>query len=85
MGLSCPAPEAITCSHYPAHTEPTMLANRVPSIDDINVYVVGIFMYNYVTKKLPHIFENYFQRNKDVHDLNACQADDSADVITMTS
>ena len=56
-----------------------MLANREPSIDDLNVYVVGIFMYNYVTQKLLHIFENYFQWTKDVHDLNTCQANYSAD------
>ena len=49
----------VTCSHYRAHTEPLMLANQLLSINDINVYVVGIFMYNYVTQKLPQIFENY--------------------------
>ena len=31
-------------------------------------------MYNYVTQKLPRIFENYFQQNKDVHELNTRQA-----------
>ena len=33
-------------------------------------------MYNYVTQKLPHIFENYFQQNKDFHELNTRQAND---------
>ena len=66
----------VTCSHYRAHTEPLMLANQLLSINDINVYVVGIFMYNYVTQKLPKIFENYFQRNRDVHGLNTRQAND---------
>ena len=33
-------------------------------------------MYSYVTHKLPQIFENYFQRNRDVHDLNTRQAND---------
>ena len=32
----------ITCSHYRAHTEPLLLANRLLSIKDINQYVVGI-------------------------------------------
>ena len=37
-------------------------------------------MYNYGTQKFPLIFENYFQQNKDVHELNTCQASDhSAD------
>ena len=66
----------ITCSHYRAHTEPLMLANRLLSLQDINLYIIGIFMYNYVTQKLPHIFENYFQQNKDVHELNTRQAND---------
>ena len=65
----------ITCSHYRAHTEPLMLANRLLSLQDINLYIIGIFMYNYVTQKLPHIFENYFQQNKDVHELKT-QAND---------
>ena len=34
------------------------------------------FMYNYVTQKLPQIFENYFQWNRDVHGLNTHQAND---------
>ena len=54
----------VTCSHYRAHTEPLMLANQLSSINDKNVYVVGNFMYNYVTQKLPQIFENHFQRNR---------------------
>ena len=66
----------ITCSHYRAHTEPLMLANRLLSLQDINLYIIGIFMYNYVTQKLPHIFQNYFQQNKDVHELNTRQAND---------
>ena len=33
-------------------------------------------MYNYVTQELPHIFENYFQQNKDVHELNTHQWND---------
>ena len=47
-----------------------MLANQLLSVRGINLYVVGIFMYNYVTQKLPQIFENYCQRNGDVSDLN---------------
>ena len=48
-----------------------MLANRLLYI---NFYVTGIFMYNYVIQKLPRIFENYFQQNKDVHELNTRHA-----------
>ena len=49
----------VTCSHYRVNTEPLLLVNRLLSIHDINLYVVGIFMYNYVTQKLPQIFETY--------------------------
>ena len=66
----------ITCSHYRAHREPLMLANRLISLQDINLYVFGIFMHNYMTQKLRHISENYFQQNKDVHELNTRQAND---------
>ena len=66
----------VTCSHYCAHTETLMLANQLLSINYINVYVVGIFMCNYVTQKLPQIFENYFQRNRDVHVLHTRQVND---------
>ena len=50
--------------------------HRLLSLQDINLYVIGIFMYKYVTQKLPRIFENYFQRKKDVHELNTDQAND---------
>ena len=66
----------ITGSHYHAHTEPLMLANRLLSSQDINLYVFGIFMYNYATQKLPQIFENDFQLNRDVRELNSSQAND---------
>ena len=59
-----------------AHPEPLMLANHLLFIHDINVYEVGIFMYNYVTQRLLQISENYFQRSRDVHDLNTRQAYD---------
>ena len=42
----------------------------------MSLYIIGIFMYNYVTQKLPDIFENYFQQNKDAHELNTRQAKD---------
>ena len=64
----------ITCSHYRAHTEPLVLANILLSLQDMHLYITGIFMNNYVTQKLPHIFENYFEHNKDVHELNTSQA-----------
>ena len=45
----------ITCSHYNTHTEPLMLANRLFTLQDINLYVIGISMYNYVTRTYSHL------------------------------
>ena len=65
----------VTCSHYRAHTEPLMLANQLLSINDINVYVVGILC----TIMWPR---SYLKSSKiifnetDVHGLNTHQAND---------
>ena len=35
----------VTCSPYRAHSKPLLVANKVLSVHEINVYIVGIFMY----------------------------------------
>ena len=78
--MQCFIPEYMICSRK--YTLPSGIRNGPywmtinPLSVDINVYIVGIFMYNYMTQKLPKFFENYFQRNRDVHDLNTRQAND---------
>ena len=66
----------ITSSPYRAHTAPLLLANRLLSVTEINSYMVGIFMYNYINGILPTTFTEYFERNRNVHQCNTRQADD---------
>ena len=66
----------ITNSSYRAYTAPLQLANRLLSVTEINSYMVGIFMYNYINGILPTTFSEYFERNRNVHQCNTWQADD---------
>ena len=66
----------IISSPYRAHTAPLLLANRLLSVTEINSYMVGIFMYNYIHGILPNTFSEYFERNRNVHQCNTRQADD---------
>ena len=50
----------MTCSPFRAHTEPLYFANKVPNIYDINDYIIGTFMYEYLYGNIPDIFRNYF-------------------------
>ena len=45
-----------TSSTYRAHTAPLLLANRLLSVTEINSYMVGISMYNYINGILPSTF-----------------------------
>ena len=56
-------------SPYRAHTAPLLLANRLLSVTEINSYMVGIFMYNYIHGILPTPFSAYFERNRNVHHI----------------
>ena len=40
----------IISSPYRAHTVPLLLGNRLLSVTEINSYMVGIFMYNYINQ-----------------------------------
>ena len=66
----------ITSSPYRAHTVPLLLANSLLSVTEINSYMVGIFMYNYINGILPTTFSEYFERNRNIHQCNTRQADD---------
>ena len=59
-----------------AHTEPLYFANKILNVSDINVYIIGIFMYECLYGHIPDIFRNYFQRNVDVHGHNLRNAND---------
>ena len=53
-----------------------MFARRILSVNDINNYMTGIFMYQCINDNIPEVFDNFFQRNNSVHDHNTRQADD---------
>ena len=66
----------VTCSPYRAHSKPLLVANNVLSVNEINVYIVGIFMYNYGHDHLPNLFDGFFQRTNEVHDRNTRQSNE---------
>ena len=66
----------VTCSPYRAHNKPLLVANNVLSVNEINVYIVGIFMYNYCHDHLPNLFDGFFQRINEVHDRNTRQSNE---------
>ena len=68
----------ITCSPYRAHTAPLFYANRLLETSDINTYITGTFMYQFVNDNLPDIFEGFCVRNRDrnVHQYNVRNADE---------
>ena len=60
----------ITNSPFRAHSEPLLYANRLLTVTDINEYVVGMFMYQWVNENLPQIFKNFYQYRRDRHEHN---------------
>ena len=66
----------VTCSPYRAHTEPLCIANRILNVADINDYMIGIFMYNYMDGNVPNAFQNFFHVNRNIHDYELRNADD---------
>ena len=65
----------VTCSPYRAHTEPLCIANRILNVADINDYMIGIFMYNYMDGNVPNAFQNFFHVNRNIHDYELRNAD----------
>ena len=66
----------ITCSPFRAHTEPLMIANRLMSVSDINVYMTCIFVYQCLSENVLDIFRDFYFTNRNVHGRETRQADD---------
>ena len=66
----------ITCSPYRAHTEPLLYANKLLNVNDINLYMTGIFMYQFKNANLPSIFNRFFVKNRERHEYPIRIADD---------
>ena len=51
-----------------------MYTNKMLSVNSINTYLMGIFMYQCIHQEVPEIFLDLFQTNDDVHDYNTRQS-----------
>ena len=63
-------------SPYRAYTEPLFLANQILNVHDINVYTVGVFMYNTIETDVPTLFTSFFRHNSDLHEYPTSRAHD---------
>jgi len=50
---------------YYAHTAPRFLQMGIIRFDQLNTYLIGIFVYRAINKLLPHQFHGYFSRVED--------------------
>ena len=66
----------ITCSPFRAHTEPLMLANRLMSLSNINMYMTCIFVYQCLNGCVPDIFNDFYTCNRNIHGRETRQASD---------
>ena len=51
-----------------AHTDPLFQSLRILKLEQMYVCSVQLFMYKFLKKELPEIFENFFERNDTNHD-----------------
>ena len=65
----------ITGSPYRAHTEPLFHANRILTVYDLNVNIVGMFMYKCLFEPGTDVFATYFYTNCDIHGKETRNAD----------
>ena len=66
----------VTCPPYRAHSKSLLVANKVLSVHEIDVYIVGLLMYKYCNGDIPDIFNDFFQRNSELHNRNTRQSND---------
>ena len=65
----------ITGSPYRAHTEPLCYANGILNVYDLNVNIVGVFMYQCLFEPVTDVFDDYFCTNRDMHGRETRNAD----------
>ena len=66
----------ITNTPFRAHSEPLLYANKMLTVTDINEYVVGMFMYQWVNGTLPQIFKSFYQYRRNCHEHGTRNVDD---------
>ena len=52
---------------YRAHTEPLFYTDSILTVYDLNVNIVGVFMYKYLFEPVTGVFDNYFYTNRDIY------------------
>ena len=57
----------ITSSPYRAPSLPLFVANKLLPLQDINSYMIGIFMFNVMNSGEDSIFSSYFILNSSIH------------------
>ena len=57
----------ITSSPYRAPSLPLFVANKLLPLQDINSYMIGIFMFNVMNSDNDSIFSSYFTLNSSIH------------------
>ena len=66
----------ITCPPFRAHTEPLLMANRLMSLSNINMYMTCIFVYQCLNGSVPDIFNDFYTSNRNIHGRDTRQASD---------
>ena len=66
----------ITSSSFQAHSAPLLAGNKLLNTRQINLYVVGNFMYKYVVGSLPPVFHDYFVYNREISTYETRRAND---------
>ena len=66
----------MTCSPFRAHTEPLLMANRLMSLSNINMYMTCIFLYQCLNGCVPDIFNDFYACNRNIHGQDTRQASD---------
>ena len=64
----------ITCSPFRAHIEPLLMANRLMSLSNINMYMTSIFVYQCLNGCVPDIFNDFYTCNRNIHGHDTPQA-----------
>ena len=73
----CPRAKEIN-THYNmlSHTEPQLMANRLMSLSNINMYMTCIFVYQCLNGCVPDIFYDFYTSNRNIHGRDTRQESD---------
>ena len=55
--------------------EPICENLSILNLKKLRMYCIGVFMYKFHHRKLPKVFDGYFVRNSDIHNVNTRQSD----------